>query len=170
MINIRSTISFNEFYAIVDKVINDCFPDNVYSPANYELSLRTSLILAFAPDYDLSKCEDNNSLWEKVTDNKAEEILNNINKNNLKNLIETAIKNGIDYRIKILSSGSVSTTDLALSKLFDVISEKVNNIEIPTFNKEDLNSIFKAVTSIKNDTSTEDLINAILNNSVKRDT
>lgn len=55
---------FDEYSAIVDKVVNDCFPDGIYSPVNYELSFRTSLLIAFAPDYDLSGCENNNALWD----------------------------------------------------------------------------------------------------------
>ena len=66
MVEIKTAISFDEYNAIIDKVVNDCFPDGTYSPVNYDLSLRTALLCAFAPDYDLSGCDDNNALWERV--------------------------------------------------------------------------------------------------------
>ena len=78
MVNIKTAISFDEYTAIIDKVTNDCFPDGTYSPANYDLSLRTALLCAFAPDYDLSNCDDNNALWERVTTDEAREIVQQI--------------------------------------------------------------------------------------------
>ena len=44
MVNIKSTISFDEYMAIVNDVVNDCFPDGTYFPVNYEISLRTKLL------------------------------------------------------------------------------------------------------------------------------
>ena len=69
MVNIKSTISFDEYMAIVNDVVNDCFPDGTYFPVNYEISLRTKLLFAFAPDYKLND-SDNNTLWENVTTKK----------------------------------------------------------------------------------------------------
>ena len=97
MVNIKSTISFDEYNAIVDKVVNDCFPDGIYSPANYELSLRTASLIAFAPEYKLDD-SDNNTLWESVTNKEVNEILMSIYQNDIYPYIEETIKNAIDYR------------------------------------------------------------------------
>ena len=74
MVEIKTAISFDEYNAIIDKVVSDCFPDGTYSPANYDLSLRTALLCAFAPDFDLSDCNDNNTLWERVTQSNHKDV------------------------------------------------------------------------------------------------
>lgn len=96
MVNIKTAISFDEYNAIIDKVVSDCFPDGTYSPANYDLSLRTALLCAFAPDYDLSGCDDNNALWERVMSDEADEIINKIDYLNVQYLIIKAIRENID--------------------------------------------------------------------------
>ena len=117
MVNIKTAISFDEYTSAVNKVVNDCFPDGVYSPANYELSLRTTLILTFAPDFNLSDCDDNNQLWEKVLSDDGNEIINKIysEASNYVNLIKKSIWEGIEYNIKMTTSGSMSMSDIALS-------------------------------------------------------
>ena len=96
MVEIKTAISFDEYNAIIEKVTNDCFPDGAYSPANYDLSLRTALLCAFAPDYDLSGCDDNNALWERVMSDEADEIINKIDYLNVQYLIIKAIRENID--------------------------------------------------------------------------
>ena len=132
MVNIKTAISFDEYNSAVDKVVKDCFPDGVYSPANYELSLRTTLILTFAPDFNLSDCDDNNQLWEKVLSDDGNEIINKIysEASNYVNLIKKSIWEGIEYNIKMTTSGSMSMSDIALSKLFEKLTEKVESIDI----------------------------------------
>ena len=103
MVEIKTAISFDEYTAIIDKVVNDCFPDGTYSPANYDLSLRTALLCAFAPDYDLSGCDDNNVLWERVMSDEANEIIEKIESLDIQHLIIKAIRENIDYRIKIIT-------------------------------------------------------------------
>ena len=127
MINIKTAISFDEYNAIIDKVVNDCFPDGVYTPANYDLSLRTALLCAFAPDFDLSNCDDNNALWERVMSNEADEIIDYISTelSGIKQSIKRAIWDNIDYRLKLLASGSMSMTDIALSTLVDTLTKKI---------------------------------------------
>lgn len=94
---IKNNISFDEYNAIINKVIEDCFVDGVYSPALYELSLRVSLISAFVPAYDLSDCKDNNALWKRVTSEECKDILDEIMYETMEcNNICVAIKNGIN--------------------------------------------------------------------------
>ena len=164
MVEIKTAISFDEYNAIIDKVTNDCFPDGTYSPANYELSLRTALLLAFAPDYNLSDCEDNNVLWERVTSDEANEILDYISTelSEIKQSIKRTIWDNIDYRLKLLTSGSMSMSDLALSKLFDVLTEKVEKIDTSVLTKENMDAVIKAVNATQDGNFAESLVDTML--------
>ncbi len=162
MVNIKTTISFDEFNAIVDKVINDCFPDGTYSPANYDISLRTALICAFAPDFDLSGCEDNNALWEKVYSEEAETIITGLLGNQIYFSVCDAIDKTIDYRIKAITSGSMSMSDMALSKLFEVITEKVEKIDTSVLSQENINAVTEAINKSKDGNFAESLVDVML--------
>lgn len=162
MVEIKTAISFDEYNAIVDKVVNDCFPDGTYSPANYDLSLRTALLCAFAPDYDLSGCDDNNALWERVMSNEADEIINKIDYLNVQYLIIKAIRENIDYRIKLLTSGSMSMTDIALSTLVDTLTKKVEQIDTSMLTKENMDTMIKAVNATQDGNFAESLVDTML--------
>lgn len=162
MVEIKTAISFDEYTAIVDKVVNDCFPDGTYSPANYELSLRTALLCAFAPDYDLSGCDDNNALWERVISNEADEIIEKIESFDVQHLIIKAIRENIDYRLKLLTSGSMSMTDIALSTLVETITKKVESIDTSMLTKEDMDTMIKAVNATQDGNFAESLVNTML--------
>lgn len=161
MVNIKSTISFDEYNAIVDKVVNDCFSDGTYSPANYELSLRTALLIAFVPEYKLDD-SDNNTLWESVTNKEVNDILGVIRRNFIYPYIEEAIENAIDYRIKLIASGSMSMSDIALSNLFDIITKKVESIDTSMLTEENMNTIIKAVNATQDGNFAENLVDAML--------
>ena len=162
MVNIKTAISFDEYNAIIDKVVNDCFPDGTYSPANYDLSLRTALLCAFAPDYDLSGCDDNNALWERVMSNEADEIIEKIESFDIQRLIIKAIRENIDYRLKLLTSGSMSMTDIALSTLVDTLTKKVEQIDTSMLTKENMDTMIKAVNATQNGNFAESLVNTML--------
>ena len=162
MVEIKTAISFDEYNAIVDKVVNDCFLDGTYFPANYELSFRTSLLLAFAPDYDLSDCTDNNELWERVTNDKAGEILTHIRHNNIYYSLEETIENAIEYRIKMLTSGSMSMTDIALSTLVETLTKKVEQIDTSMLTKENMDTMIKAVNATQDGNFAENLVDTML--------
>ena len=163
MVEIKTAISFDEYNAIIDKVVNDCFPDGTYFPTNYELSFRTSLLLAFAPDYDLSDCTDNNELWERVTNDKAGEILTYIRHNNIYYSLEETIENAIEYRVKMLTSGSMSMTDIALSTLVDTLTKKVEQIDTSILTKENMDTMIKAVNATQDGNFAESLVDTLLN-------
>ena len=164
MVNIKTAISFDEYNAIIDKVVNDCFPDGTYSPANYELSLRTALLCAFAPDYDLSGCDDNNALWERVMSNEADEIIDYISTelSGIKQSIKRAIWDNIDYRLKLLTSGSMSMTDIALSTLVDTITKKVESIDASVLTQENMDTMIKAVDATQDGNFAKSLVDAML--------
>ena len=162
MVEIKTAISFDEYNAIIDKVVNDCFPDGTYSPANYELSLRTALLCAFAPDYDLSGCDDNNALWERVMSKEANEIFEKIEYYDIQRLIMRAIRDNIEYRIKLLTSGSMSMTDIALSTLVDTLTKKVEQIDTSMLTKENMDTMIKAVNATQDGNFAESLVNTML--------
>ena len=162
MVEIKTAISFDEYNAIIDKVVNDCFPDGTYSPANYDLSLRTALLCAFAPDYDLSGCDDNNALWERVMSNEADEIIEKIESFDIQHLIIKAIRENIDYRIKLLTSGSMSMTDIALSTLVDTLTKKVEQIDTSMLTKENMDTMIKAVNATQDGNFAESLVDTML--------
>ena len=164
MVEIKTAISFDEYNAIINKVVNDCFPDGTYSPANYDLSLRTALLCAFAPDYDLSGCDDNNALWGRVMSNEANEIIDYISTelSGIKQSIKRAIWDNIDYRIKLLTSGSMSMTDIALSTLVETITKKVEQIDTSMLTKENMDTIIKAVNATQDGNFAENLVDTML--------
>ena len=164
MVEIRTAISFDEYNTIIDKVTNDCFPDGVYTPANYDLSLRTALLCAFAPDFDLSNCDDNNALWERVMSNEADEIIDYISTelSGIKQSIKRAIWDNIDYRLKLLASGSMSMTDIALSTLVETITKKVEQIDTSMLTKENIDTMIKAVNATQDGNFAESLVDTML--------
>ena len=164
MVEIKTAISFDEYNAIIDKVVNDCFPDGVYTPANYDLSLRTALLCAFAPDFDLSNCDDNNALWERVMSNEADEIIDYISTelSGIKQSIKRAIWDNIDYRLKLLASGSMSMTDIALSTLVETITKKVEQIDTSMLTKENMDTMIKAVNATQDGNFAESLVDTMV--------
>lgn len=162
MVEIKTAISFDKYTAIIDKVVNDCFPDGTYSPANYDLSLRTALLCAFAPDYDLSGCDDNNALWERVTTDEAREIVQQIMDSYIGYNISNAIYESIEYRIKLITSGSMSMTDIALSTLVDTLTKKVEQIDTSMLTKENMDTMIKAVNATQDGNFAKSLVDTML--------
>ena len=164
MINIKTAISFDEYNSAVNKVVNDCFPDGVYSPANYELSLRTTLILTFAPDFNFSDCDDNNQLWEKVLSDDGNEIINKIysEASNYVSLIKKSIWEGIEYNIKMTTSGSMSMSDIALSKLFEKLTEKVESIDTSVMTNENINALVGLANTMKSNKFIESIVDIFI--------
>ena len=162
MVEIKTAISFDEYNAIIDKVTNDCFPDGTYSPANYDLSLRTALLCAFAPDFDLSDCNDNNTLWERVTSDEANKIISELHNTNYVCNLVNSIRENIEYRVKLLTSGSMSMTDIALSTLVETITKKVEQIDTSMLTKENMDTMIKAVNATQDGNFAESLVDTML--------
>lgn len=142
---IKNNISFDEYSAIIDKVIESCFVDEVYSPDKYELSLRVFLIKIFVPDFSLDGCENSDTLWERVFSEEAEGIIEIIEKNKYYSKITTAIDNGINHRLRAIEASPMSLSDIGLSKLFGVIADKIDDIDTSdVFNKSTIESLITA--------------------------
>lgn len=163
---IKNNISFDEYNAIINKVIEDTFIEEVYSPAIYELSFRTSLISAFAPDYDLSECKDNNELWEKVTGKDSENIIGSIKQTQYYLDIKTAIDKGIQHRLAVLEASPMSLSDIALSKIFNVIADKINAVDTDVIDKNTIDALVTASKQKNNATFETNLIDAMVKKGV----
>lgn len=164
MVNIKSTISFDEFYTIIDNVVNSCFIDGEYSSSYYELTLRVALIKAFAPNYEIptATADNYNDVWETVTSKEANEILVTIRQNSIYPYIEEAIENKVDYRIKLITSSPMSMSDIALSNLFDTLTEKVKNIDTSMLTKENMDTVINAVNATQDGNFVENLVDTML--------
>lgn len=163
---IKTNISFDEYNAIINKVIEDCFIDGVYSPALYELSFRTSLISAFAPDYDLSECKDNNELWEKVTGRDSEDIIESIKQTQYYLNIKTAIDKGIQHHLAVLEASPMSLSDIALSKIFNIIADKINAVDTNMIDKNTIDALVTASNEKNSETFETNLIDAMVKKGV----
>lgn len=120
------------------------------------------MLCAFAPDYDLSGCDDNNALWERVTTDEAREIVEQIMNSYIVYNISKAICKSIEYRIKLLTSGSMSMTDIALSTLVDTLTKKVEQIDISMLTKENIDTMIKAVNATQDGNFAESLVDTML--------
>ena len=168
MVNIKTAISFDEYNAIVNMVSDNCFPDSAYSASYYELMFRTALITVFAPDYNIPDIDTSNynEIWYQVTNDEAGEILEKIRQNSIYPCLEKAIENAIEYKIKMLTSGSMSMTDIALSTLVDTLTKKVDSVDTSMFTKENIEAVFNAIVSTKDGDFAKSFVNALVDNNI----
>lgn len=159
---IKNNISFDEYNAIINKVIEDCFVDGVYSPALYELSLGVSLISAFVPDYDLSDCKDNNALWDKLTSDECKKILQNIYGTIIYDNIVSAIVRGVNHRLRAIEASPMSLSDIALSKLIDVVTAKIDSIDTEVLNKDTISALINANKQINKEDFEKKLVDEMI--------
>lgn len=159
---VKNNISFDEYNAIINKVIEDCFVDGVYSPALYELSLEVSLISAFVPDYDLSDCKDNNALWDKLTSDECKKILQNIYGTTIYDHIASAIMCGVNHRLRAIESSPMSLSDIALSKLIDIVTAKIDSIDTDVLNKDTISALINADKQINKEDFEKKLVNEMI--------
>ena len=168
MVEIKTAISFDEYNAIVNMVSDNCFPDSAYSASYYELMFRTALITVFTPDYNIPDIDTNNynEIWYQVTNDEAEEILEKIRQNSIYPCLEKAIENAIEYKIKMLTSGSMSMTDIALSTLVETLTKKVDSVDTSMFTKENIEAVFNAIVSTKDGDFAKSFVNALVDNNI----
>ena len=164
MVEIKTAISFDEYNAIVNMVSDNCFPDTAYSASYYELMFRTALITVFAPDYNIPDIDTSNynEIWYQVTNDEAGEILEKIRQNSIYPCLEKAIENAIEYKIKMLTSGSMSMTDIALSTLVETITKKVESVDTSMLTKENMDTMIKAVNATQDGNFAKSLVDTMM--------
>lgn len=163
MVNIKSTISFDEFNAIVDMVTKGCFPDDTYSPAYYELMFRYALFKTFAPDYEIPELNtaNYNEVWRILTNEDGNKIFEELHGTHIYYNIQNTINNAIEYRIKLLTSSPMSLTDIALSKLVDVLTDKLEKVNLPEITEEDIKSGQKVASNIESNDFTNKFVDTL---------
>ena len=166
MVEIKNSISFDTYKAVVDKVVNDVFPENfenlVYYPELYDLSRRTALLSAFAPDFNMSDCKDNNALFERVFSDEANEIIEAI-PNDIYMSLTTAIENAVDFKRKSIENSPMSLSDYALSRLFNVLTEKLDKIDMSVLNGD----VIKTLTETMNTSNKADFTDKLVDSLAK---
>ncbi len=163
MANIKTTISFDEYMTIVNNVSSGCFPNDTYSPAYYELMLRYFLIKIFSPNYDLPdlSADNYNEIWENVMSREANDIIEAIKQTEVGKSLVESIDNEIGFRKNMIASGSMSMSDIALSKLLDVITEKADKIDTSILSQKDINAVTEAIDKSKDGNFAENLVDVM---------
>ncbi len=159
--NIKRRISFDEFNAVVDKVIKDCFINDTYSPAYYDLSFRTALLTVYAPEFELN-AKDNNTLYDCVYTDDACEIIDEIKRHKQYWDIETAIRNGINFRKDMITSGGMSMSDLALANLIDKITEVAGKLG-DNIDAESTKKFVETINTTQGNLTAENMVKALVN-------
>lgn len=170
MVNIKSTISFDEYNAIVNMVTEGCFPEDTYSPVYYELMFRYALFKSFVPEYNIPELNETNynEVWDRLTNRDGNNIYESLRDTRIYYDLQCTIKNNIEYRIRILASSTMSMSDMALATLFDTINEKVSQIDTSIFAKDDIETITQAVNATKDNQFAESLVNTMLDKGIIR--
>lgn len=159
--NIKTRISFNDFNAVVEKVVSDTFINDTYSPVYYDLSLRTALISAYAPEFKLDD-SDSDTLYECVYSDEACEIIDEIKRHKQYYDIESAIRNGINFRKDMITSGGMSMSDLALAKLLDKITEAVEKLG-DNIDTDSTKKFVETINNTQNGITAENMVKALSN-------
>lgn len=158
MVNIRNTISFGTYKAVIDKVIGDTFMDGVYTPENEDVSIRVAMLSAFAPDFVLDE-DDSDKMWEQAYSDEANEILDSLYKNRQYIALQRTIDKTIQHRLQVLETGSMSLTDYALSQFVKTLDEKVKGLDITD---EGVKAVTEAVDKSNDKDFANNLVDAFI--------
>ena len=158
MVDVRNTISFGTYKAVIDKVIGDTFMDGVYTPENEDVSIRVAMLSAFAPDFVLDE-DDSDKMWEQAYSDEANEILDSLYKNRQYIALQRTIDKTIQHRLQVLETGSMSLTDYALSQFVKTLDEKVKNLDITD---EGVKAVTEAVDKSNDKDFANNLVDAFI--------
>ena len=126
---IRTTISFSTYKAVIDSVMQNVFDDEVFHAENVAISKRVAVLQAFAPDFVIDDT-DNDAISGSVYSEEAEAILERLAENKQYRELAMTIDRAIDHRLKMVESGSMSLTDYALSQLVKTLDEKIEGYDL----------------------------------------
>lgn len=130
----KHLINLSTFMAVVDKVVDDVFQNDVYNPAIYNFSRRVAIVLAYEPDFEFS--EDNNVAFEQVYSKECQWIIDKVLNSTQGRELNEAIENAVDHRKQCIANSTMSMSDYALSKLIDVVTNKVEQIDTSIMNDD----------------------------------
>ena len=128
MVEIKTTIQFGTYKAVIDNILENIFEDELFHAEKVGISKRLAIMQAFAPDFSIP--DDTDELWNALYSEEADDIFEEIADNKQYRELEMAIDTAIEHRLKVIENGSMSLTDYALSKLVTTLNEKVQGLDI----------------------------------------
>lgn len=151
---IKNTISFTEFKAIIDFVVEKCFDEfENYDPTYRKFWIRYCLINYYS-DFPLYTSDEHNinEIFEQVYGEECDKIITNIvikNDNQYNDLCE-AIMARIEYKLNCLyKTSSYSLTDIAVSSFFDSLKEELSELR-GFINKDTIQNLISKVSEEMN--------------------
>lgn len=166
--NIKEMITFTEFNAIVDNVVNKVFAGDTYNPAYYDIALRDGVLQAYAPDYRIDRTGDIDTYYNSLYTEEATEIYHKVfEKGQFVSLVD-AVNNAIEYRkqetIAMISAmRNESNADLALAGFIDKLTEFVDKMSENT-NTGDTKKFIDTVNGIGDNLTAENMVKAMADN------
>ena len=139
-------IDFNTYYAAIENVLNNVFQNDTYNAALEEVSIESTLINAYAPDFELG--EDNETIFNRVYSDEGQEIIRDIRNTEQGDELEVAMRESINYRKRMIVNSPMSMSDYALSKLIDVLAEKVKGIDTSMLNDDTVKLLGEAASKV----------------------
>lgn len=167
MVEIKDFITFDEVKAIAKFVKDNVFKNGTYHPECQDFASRTGLILAFAPDFDLSDCEDNNDLYGRIYSDEAEQIVDMISGAKQFEALTDMISNVVEYNLTLLINDTpMSVSDCALAKLLDTVEQKISEIDTSIFDVSTINTLTGVVGEFNKDDFMDKMVDVMLKKGV----
>lgn len=139
-------IDFNTYYAAIENVLNNVFQNDEYNPALVDVSIYSTLINAYAPDFELG--EDNETIFNRVYSDEGQEIISLIRSTEQGYDLDSAMRDAILHRKRCIENSPMSISDYALSKLIDVLAEKVKGIDTSMLNDDTVKLLGEAASKV----------------------
>ena len=94
MVDIRTTISFSTYKAVIDNILENIFEDELFHAEKVGISKRLAIMQAFAPDFNIP--DDTDELWNALYSEEADDIFEKIADNKQYRELEMAIDTAIE--------------------------------------------------------------------------
>ena len=173
----KERLTFIEFKAFVDSIVDSCFPNGKYSPEYYDFFKRYYMVSAYVPDYDFGIDEINvdtvNDLYAKVYDDEVTALLEEIITNEtfavqIKTFAK-AIDDAIEHRKNLIYKMSAySETDIALSSLVSKLEELIDKFS-NNFNVDDIAPMIETIKSLSKNANISEIAQLLINKISKKD-
>ena len=157
MVEIKTTILFNTYKAVIDNILENIFEDELFHAEKVGISKRLAIMQAFAPDFNIP--DNTDELWNTLYSEEADDIFEEIADNKQYRELEMAIDTAIEHRLKVIENGSMSLTDYALSKFVNTLNEKVQGLDITD---EGIKAVEEAVNKANSNDFAGNVVDAML--------
>ena len=157
MVEIKTTIQFGTYKAVIDNIFENIFEDELFHAEKVGVSKRLAIMQAFAPDFNIP--EDTDELWDALYSEEANSIFEKLADNEQYRELEMAIDTAIEHRLKVIENGAMSLTDYALSKLVTTLNEKIEKLDITD---EGVKAVEEAVGKANSNDFAGNIVDAML--------